>query len=255
MDHVATHHVATHHGETFPSGVGGSRPLVVLAVALSVGAMWGCDGSLSIERSSDQPDGGPPSVEDSGSTGPRDAGPPPMPERSWREPVAATTFHIGFNVVNGYAPGFGSCFGAPLNQLVHAGEDRGAAAGTPVLAVGQGEVVYAANANYPGYVVVIRHDLRADEQAQLGIDTAAIYSQYGHRGAAAVTAGQQVTAGDVVGNVLDQGGNSHLHWEMRRLEVPELCGHNAPGPGYTGPGTDARDYGYLDPTGTIQALD
>ncbi len=173
---------------------------------------------------------------------------------SWVQPLGGTIWRIGFNVVNPSVPGFGTCFGKPLAQLVHSGEDWANAAGTPVQAIGAGTVVYAAFAKYPGSVIVIRHDLSAGERAALGIAGSTIYSQYGHLTNVLVTVGTQVTAGQQIASILDQGANSHLHWEVRTVEAPALCGFNDPGPGYTDAGTDARNWGYLSPSDSVATL-
>jgi hypothetical protein len=173
---------------------------------------------------------------------------------AWVQPLAGTIWRIGFNIVNPSAPGFGSCFSKPLSQLVHAGEDWANAAGTPVRAIGAGTVVYAAYVDYPGSVIVIRHDLSASERSALGISGSTIYSQYGHLTGLLVSVGTQVGAGQQIASVLDQASNSHLHWEIRTVEAPQLCGFNDPGPGYTDAGTDARNWGYLSPSGSLAAL-
>lgn len=190
-----------------------------------------------------------PSLDDSGDE----------PEQRWVEPLSTTTFHVGFNLVNPLVGGYGACFGANLNQLVHAAEDRGVAAGTPVVAIGRGRVIYSAITNYPGGVVVVRHELSADQraavQAATGVEVEFITSQYAHLGSLAVDVGDSVESGQVLATVLDQGGNSHLHWEVRTFEMAPICGGSVPGPGYTAPGTDARDFGYLDPSRVVEVLD
>jgi hypothetical protein len=172
----------------------------------------------------------------------------------WVLPLPSTSWRIEFDIVNPSVGGQSSCFGRPLNQLVHAGEDWGTAAGTPVRAIGAGTVVYATNANYPGNVVVIRHDVDAAERAALGITSPVIYSQYGHLGTLSVGAGNQVAAGQQIGTIYNWGGNSHLHWEVRTAEKPQLCGFNHPGPGYTNSGTHPQAWGYLDPANAVAAL-
>jgi len=173
---------------------------------------------------------------------------------AWTQPTAGYSWRINFNIVNPYVSGNSTCFGRPLNQLVHSGEDWGNAAGTAVRAIGAGTVVYAAFANYPGSVIVIRHDLNASERSALGVAGSQIYSMYGHLTGVLVSTGQQVAAGQQIASVLDQLSNSHLHWEVRTLEVPQLCQFIPPGPGYTNTGTDARSYGYLAPLGSVNAL-
>lgn len=112
-------------------------------------------------------------------------------------------------------------------------DDRDSA-GAQVLAVADGEVVYA-GFDYPGPVVVVKH---ADD----------LYSMYGHLDYdLAVAEGATVARGSVLGTVLnrtDEIGRSHLHFEIRTfLFAPDVngpsprytftCGPNcAPGPGY-----------------------
>jgi hypothetical protein len=119
----------------------------------------------------------------------------------------------------------------------HAGEDwyllEGDTAGTLVYAISSGEVVYV-GANYPGRVVIVRHD-------------DGLYSMYGHLDPAVpVQNGQRVARGDVLGTVLrrSDGVPNHLHFEVRTFLIsPPVngatprygfrCGVNCPpGPGY-----------------------
>lgn len=174
--------------------------------------------------------------------------------RTWSTPLTGRAWWVDFDVVNPSVPGFGGCFNKPLNQLVHAGEDWGTAAGTPVRAVGEGTVVYADNANYPGWVVVVRHDLTPSERTALGLSTSTIFSQYGHLSNVSVQAGQQVTAGQQLASVYNWGSNSHLHWEVRTAETPDLCSRTKPGPGYTDAATHPQNWGYLDPESSVLAL-
>ncbi|MEM8532769.1 MAG: M23 family metallopeptidase [Chloroflexota bacterium] len=141
----------------------------------------------------------------------------------------------------------------------HAGEDwyvvdDGETAGAQIYAVADGEVVYSGS-NYPGLVVIIRHD---DE----------LFSMYGHLDpTVTVQVGQRVTRGDVIGTVLRRSDNvpNHLHFEIRTfLTTPEVngatprynfrCGVNCPpGPGYwphTAPDLPSS-MGWLNPTHTI----
>lgn len=141
----------------------------------------------------------------------------------------------------------------------HAGEDwyavdGGETAGAQIYAVADGEVVYSGS-NYPGLVVIIRHD---DE----------LFSMYGHLDpAVTVQVGQRITRGDVIGTVLRRSDNvpNHLHFEIRTfLTTPEVngatprynfrCGVNCPpGPGYwphNAPDLPSN-MGWLNPTHTI----
>ena len=173
---------------------------------------------------------------------------------AWVQPLTSTIWRIPFNMVNPSVPGNSTCFGRPLNQLIHSAEDWANAAGTPVRAIGAGTVVYAAYANYPGSVIVIRHTLNTSERAALGVASSTIYSMYGHLTGLLVQVGAQVVAGQQIASILDQASNSHLHWEVRTVEVPQLCGLTPPGPGYTNAGTDARTWGYMSPSGSLAAL-
>jgi hypothetical protein len=143
----------------------------------------------------------------------------------------------------------------------HTGEDWYAlddnTAGAQVYAVADGDVVFA-GANYPGRVVIIRH-------------TDDLFSMYGHLDPElAVTEGQTVMRGDVIGTVLRRGDNvpDHLHFEIRTFlmtrevngespRYPFRCGRNCPpGPGYWP--IDAPDLppalGWLNPTHAIHRL-
>lgn len=120
---------------------------------------------------------------------------------------------------------------------LHTGEDwyalAGDTAGASVVAVADGEVVYAGS-NYPGRVVVVQHALD-------------LFSMYGHLDPAlAVELGQRVAGGDLIGTVLRRGDDvpNHLHFEIRSfLTTAEVngdqprygyrCGRACvPGPGY-----------------------
>jgi murein DD-endopeptidase MepM/ murein hydrolase activator NlpD len=170
----------------------------------------------------------------------------------WRLPMDPTSWRAGFNIVNADAPGVGRCYGRPLAELTHAGEDWAGSTSTAIRAIGDGRVIYAALASYPGYVVVIEHTLRDAEARAIGAPL--IYSMYGHLSALSVASGDVVAAGDELGGLWDQGWNTHLHWEVRTHGRSTLCGGSFPGPGYTAVGTDATDFGYLPPEETVRAL-
>ncbi len=174
---------------------------------------------------------------------------------TWQTPFVATGWRIGFDVYNPSLAGQSStCFGTTLDKLKHAGEDWQGTTATQVGAIGDGVVVYAGYVNYPGNVVVIRHELSEAQRLLLGLASPTLYSQYGHLTALAVTAGTRVVAGQQLGTLYNQGANTHLHWEVRTAEKPALCGTTYWGPGYTGPGTTAKTYGYLGPSDTVRAL-
>jgi len=109
----------------------------------------------------------------------------------------------------------GSSFGQrddPFNGegAFHAGIDIDAPYGTPVRAAADGEVASAsATASGYGREVVLNH----------GHD---VSTCYGHLSAMAVSAGQQVTRGQIIGYVGTSGRATgpHLHYEVRVHKVP-----------------------------------
>ncbi|MET0896078.1 MAG: M23 family metallopeptidase, partial [Acidimicrobiia bacterium] len=87
----------------------------------------------------------------------------------------------------------------------HAGLDFGASCGTPIKAVGNGTVVSAGyNSGGYGNMTLITHG-------------GGLATLYGHQSAFAVSAGQPVTAGQVIGYVGSTGKSTgcHLHFEVR----------------------------------------
>lgn len=82
------------------------------------------------------------------------------------------------------------------------GVDLQAAAGTPVLATGEGTVAFAGSQGDAGYLVVINHSQ--------GLQT-----RYARLGGAAVQVGQKVEAGQRVGTVAADAEGSYLHFEVR----------------------------------------
>lgn len=91
----------------------------------------------------------------------------------------------------------------------HPGLDLAGSAGTPILAAADGVVVMAGNCGGYGSCVVLDH----------GASTATLY---GHQSALAVSLGQRVGAGEVIGYVGSTGLSTgpHLHFEVRVHGVP-----------------------------------
>ena len=87
---------------------------------------------------------------------------------------------------------------------MHEGIDLGAAYGTPIAAAAAGTVIYAGWLGGYGNLTVIDHGG--------GLATA-----YGHQSHIAVTVGQQVGQGEIIGNVGSTGHSTgpHLHFEVR----------------------------------------
>lgn len=125
--------------------------------------------------------------------------------------------------------------------LLHHGVDIGNPMGTPVLAVGDGTVVYAGTdldqawgpmTDFYGNLVVLRHPE--------SIDGDPLYSLYGHLSEVKVGPGQAVSAGDVIG-LIGMAGialGPHLHLEFRTrgqdygaTRNPELLFQPLPGHG------------------------
>lgn len=174
---------------------------------------------------------------------------------TWTAPFASPGWRIGFDIYNSaLAWSTSSCFGTTMDKIKHAGEDWGGSTSTVVKAIGDGRVIFAALVPYPGHVVVIRHDLNDTQRRALGLASPILYSQYGHLTALTVKAGDAVRAGQGLGTLHNQASNTHLHWEVRTAEKPPLCGTTPWGPGYTGPGTTATSYGYLNPSASLRLL-
>lgn len=103
-------------------------------------------------------------------------------------------------------------------ETIHTGVDLGAARHTPVLAAGDGEVVWVGFGLYRGIedlsdpyglAIALRHDF--------GPDTRRLYTIYAHLQSAMVWPGQRVHTGEQIGTVGDTGRASapHLHFEVR----------------------------------------
>lgn len=105
------------------------------------------------------------------------------------------------------------------NTLPHLGLDIGLNSGTPILAAGGGEVVWASYGLFfrseyylddpYGISVVIRHGF--------GHGSKELYTVYAHLREARVTVGEQVVAGQIIGLSGNTGLSSgpHLHFEVR----------------------------------------
>ncbi|MEU8235822.1 peptidoglycan DD-metalloendopeptidase family protein [Actinoplanes sp. NPDC048967] len=97
-----------------------------------------------------------------------------------------------------------SCFGPRWGRL-HAGVDLAAPDGTPIRAAGAGVVVAAGPAEGYGNAVLIDHGN-------------GYLTHYGHMSVITTTVGQQVAAGDQIGNEGSTGHSTgpHLHFEVHQ---------------------------------------
>lgn len=130
---------------------------------------------------------------------------------------------------------------------VHAGIDfkttAGAAAssGRPVYAAADGIVTCVAThaeINYPGGAVTIKHRLP---------DDSVLYTMYGHV-TSSVNRNQVVLRGQQIGTIHNQGGLSHLHFELREFDDPPAGTPKCAGRGYTARGVgDPASEDYRDP--------
>ena len=115
--------------------------------------------------------------------------------------------------------GINSHFGR-RGATFHDGIDISAQEGTPIRAIGQGEVIYSDQLRGYGNLVILRHD-------------GGLVSVYAHNQVNLVTAGQFVAQGDIIAKVGSTGRvtGPHLHLEIRKnnvaqdplLFLPQLC--------------------------------
>jgi murein DD-endopeptidase MepM/ murein hydrolase activator NlpD len=103
------------------------------------------------------------------------------------------------------------------NRRFHAGQDLGAPAGTPIVAVAKGRVVIANWHGGYGKTVIIEHDGR-------------LQTLYGHMAEIFVQEGQEIAQGTVIGQVGSTGQSTgpHLHFETK---VPTAEGWMVVDPG------------------------
>jgi murein DD-endopeptidase MepM/ murein hydrolase activator NlpD len=102
----------------------------------------------------------------------------------------------------------------------HDGIDIAAQEGTPIRAIGKGEVIYSDQLRGYGNLVILRH-------------SGGLVSVYAHNQVNLVAAGQFVGQGDIIGKVGSTGRvtGPHLHLEIRKhniaqdplLYLPQLC--------------------------------
>jgi murein DD-endopeptidase MepM/ murein hydrolase activator NlpD len=161
---------------------------------------------------------------------------------------------------------YGNTSGGRLQ--VHLGVDMENPRGTPILAAGDGAVVYAGDDNvarfgpsntYYGNLVVIQHAFQSPEGQP-------VFTLYGHMQRVDVQTGQMVKQGDQIGSVGDSGVafGPHLHFEVRVGDAndyrstrnPELWIYPYPGYGtLAGVVTDAAGARLYDVTLQVKSTD
>jgi murein DD-endopeptidase MepM/ murein hydrolase activator NlpD len=169
--------------------------------------------------------------------------------------------------------------GVPFRELYHAGEDwfrldaagqvdSFSAAGDPVHAVAQGIVYLTQEIGPQGWIVVLAHQL-ADGAPFDEAHGEPVYSAYWHVTELQVERGDAVERGQVIALIRDQGGNSHLHWEMRAFaDASDLfppdsaggrgtCNGRTVGVAYTWDDDPTRArpeyWGYFDPVAFVES--
>lgn len=125
--------------------------------------------------------------------------PPPSGNGIFLVPVNA-------RITSPFGPRVHPIFG---DSRMHNGLDFGAGAGTAIRAAGSGKVIWAGPRGGYGNTVIIDH----------GNTLATLYA---HQSRLAVSSGDQVSKGDVVGYVGSTGYSTgpHLHFEVRRSGTP-----------------------------------
>ncbi len=181
----------------------------------------------------------------------------------WVDPVAGSDWTLAFGA-RGKSPKITVCNdlaapdgpGATLSD--HTGHDYGNVSGTSVFAIGAGKVRLDAQGKG---VIIIEHDLTPDEQSALKLAQPKVYSAYWHV-IRSVQPNDVVVAGQEIGTVKYEEGNSHLHFEMRAgypVDLSEIagCPDDEAGIGYIPDHDEVRsptDYGYMNPTATLATL-
>lgn len=94
-------------------------------------------------------------------------------------------------------------------RINHFGIDVGASIGTPIIAIGDGEIVYSGNRDAKGYGKEIVLKTKNG-----------LFARYAHLNAINVKSGDKVKAGQIIGQVGNSGYSTgpHLHFEINKTE-------------------------------------
>jgi murein DD-endopeptidase MepM/ murein hydrolase activator NlpD len=140
-----------------------------------------------------------------------------------------------------------NCYQTQATILYHAGADGFGTTTTVAKAVANG-IVLDKGTWTPGIAVVIEHTIAYSGEK--------VYSMYAHLDSTTLAVGSAVRKGDIIGPLLFQPQNTHLHWEMRTwgINPPYFCknaqgGNVIPhrfGAGYTYPQRPG-EFGYVNP--------
>lgn len=120
----------------------------------------------------------------------------------FQQPIASDApITAGYGIVRSYN-------GGPYNSF-HSGTDYAAFVGTEVFAPGAGVVILSQPLQVRGNVVIIDHGL-------------GVMTGYYHLQTLSVNVGDEVTPGQVIGEVGNTGLSTgpHLHWDVRILNTP-----------------------------------
>jgi murein DD-endopeptidase MepM/ murein hydrolase activator NlpD len=140
---------------------------------------------------------------------------PAEPRHTWFERPLATEDQPNIDQTYRY----GSTMGGNFQQ--HQGIEFNAGEGTPVHAIGDGEVMHAGPAEAGALTVAIRHD----RPLEVGERRYAVYSVYYHNSRLETAAGRRVLAGEIIARVGSTGRatNEHLHLEVHAAPVDSVA--------------------------------
>jgi murein DD-endopeptidase MepM/ murein hydrolase activator NlpD len=105
--------------------------------------------------------------------------------------------------------GIGRAYNGGAYDIYHTGIDFAAPVGTLVFASANGEVVFSDDLELRGKTIIINHGL-------------GVMTGYFHLERSLVEVGQEVAAGEMIGEIGSTGLSSgpHLHWDVRLMDVP-----------------------------------